>query len=232
MMIPVGSPMATFGFKEILYTGIKNKTAVAGDKTIHFFIDKEGALYSLSGEGLQRYGYEEFLYPLVNPVMLLDSVKHLLYISDATTGYIFYQKSLGGGYVGLTGIKKSANTITAIAPEVIEVDSFEICTDSFDFGNRGLKHIDSVQFGIDTEEPLYAAIDYKYSLGDSFKTTNWIMLNKEGVAFIRIAGVEFRFRLKSVYYVDAELDYINIQMQQTDNRYNRGVRQYDNSATA
>lgn len=223
---------ATFGFKEVLAHGIKNKSAVCGDKAVHFFIDKDGVLYKFSQEGLQRLGYEEFLYPLTNPVMLLDSRKYLLHISDETKGFIFHQSVLGGGYANLTGIKLIDSSILAIAPETVQVDQFEICTDAFDFGYRGRKDVEAIQFGIDTDETVYAAVDYKYDLSTTFHTTRWTRLNKEGVAHIRVSGSEFRFRLKSAAYIEAQLDYLGVQMTTTDFRFKRGEKGYDNPITA
>jgi hypothetical protein len=222
MAMPVGEPAPTFGFKELANFGIKNKTAVCGDEFVHFFINHIGALYKLTTNGLEYLGYEEFLFPLVNPVIIYDDVDNRLYIGDSTSGYIYNDTSLTGGYAGMTGLLRIDYLKAGIGPSEIVIQPVSICTDVMDFRSRGLKTIESMQFGVNSSKHLYAAIDYRYSKDKAFKTSRWTKVNDDGIANLRVAGVEFRIRLKALEYGEFELSYINIQFKPFDKRSVRG----------
>lgn len=218
---PVSEPMPTFGFKDMLNVGIKNKTAVCGDEHIHFCIDVLGCLYKITAEGITRLGYEEFLLPLINPILTWDAAKRRLYISSVTKGYIFSESVLMGGYANLTGLYRIKETLTAVSPDELITEPVEICTDIIDFKRRGLKSIESMQFDAISDTILFAAIDYRYKKQDEFKTTPWTQLNNEGVAHIRTAGVEFRIRLKGLDHGTFDFSYISIQFKFIDQRFTR-----------
>lgn len=222
LMKPVSSPFATFGFKEISSLGVKNKTAVAGDEFVHFYIDRIGMLHRLTNEGSEPLGYEEFLSTLVNPVLVWDAYDRRLYISSATVGYVYNSSALTGGFASLSGLYRLNTSINVIGPDVVTVDPVSICTDTIDFKYRGLKSIEAIQFDVESSGALYAAIDYRYKRGEAFKTTRWTKLNSNGVAHIRTTGIEFRIRLKSIVRLNFELSYISIQYKLIDRRFSRG----------
>ena len=218
---PVKSPAPTFGFKNMINVGIKNKTAVAGDEHIHFCVDVLGCLYKITTEGVTRLGYEEYLRTMTNPVLIWDVSERRLHISDASIGYIYNEETLTGGYKGITGFYRVRDNLTAVLPGTFIADTVEICTDIIDFKGRGLKSIESMQFDAISTVNLEAAIDYRFSKEDMFKTTKWSPLNNEGVAHIRTAGVEFRIRLRGLVHGDFDLSYISIQHKLIDQRFTR-----------
>jgi len=221
MLFPASSPMPTFGMQRLLQIGLKGKNAITGDHSAHFFIDSKGALWKLSGEGLAKLGYEEFLSELSNPSMHFDLFNRWVLISDANQGYILTDKGLGGGYGNLSGYIIIDGEPFAVSPDELEIDTPELTTAPIDFGYRGLKTVESVQFGLDVDQLAYAAIDYKYSKSSAYVTSQWVRLSPEGVAFIRVAGTDFRFRLKLAEPGFCEISYINIQYKRTDYRYVR-----------
>ena len=218
---PVSSPMPTFGFKNMINVGVKNKTAVCGDEHIHFCIDTLGCLYKISTDGITRLGYEEFLLPLINPTMTWDVAKRRLYISDESVGYVYNEDILTGGYANLTGLYRVKENLIAVSPDTLITEPVEICTDIIDFKRRGLKSIESMQFDAISEVPLFAAIDYRYRKKDEFRTTQWSQLNNEGVAHVRTAGVEFRIRLKGLDHGTFDFSYISVQFKFIDQRFTR-----------
>jgi len=221
LMLPVGSPMPTFGFKELLDIGVMNKTAIAGDDKKHFFISSKGDLWINSEEGIKNLGYKEFLSKLTNPVMILDSIEEQLLISDASKGYIFKDSALGGGYGNLTGIQYVSDIQLSISPGVIDTPPMHIMTNVFDFGRRGTKTLENLQFGLDSADDFWCAVDFRYNKKEPFRTSPWIRLNEEGVAFLRIVGIEFRVRLRNLNNYYSELHYINMQVKYTDRRFAR-----------
>ena len=220
---PVAQPTATFGFKNILNIGIKNKEACVGDEFVHFCIDIQGCLYKLDEKGLERLGYEEFLLPLVNPVMLWGKADRRLYISDATTGYIYNDKALDGGFANLTGLYRITSSLTAVSPGTVTALSVYIVTDIIDFNQRGMKCIENINWGVFADETLQAAIDYRFRKEDAFVTSDWTTLNDEGVSHQKVAGIDFRFRLKSTVHGTFDLKYANIQVKMMDRRFTRSL---------
>jgi len=226
---PVSSPAPTFGFKDILKVGVKNKTAIAGDDQIHFFVDILGCLWAITSSAsavepepkLQRIGYEEYLRDMTNPVLLWDAAKRRLYISDANTGFIYNDSALTGGHAGLTGLYRIASNLTAVGPETLIANPVHICTDIIDFERRGLKSIESVQTDIITDVPVLGAIDYRYKKSEPFRTTPWSPVNNEGVLHRRTAGVEFRIRFKTLDYGTFDMTYMSIQFKFIDQRFTR-----------
>lgn len=218
---PVAEPMPTFGFKDMLNIGIKNKTAIGGDEHTHFCIDTLGCLYKITTEGINKLGYEEFLSPLINPVLTWDAAKNRLHISDAYIGYIYNEGTLTGGYADLTGLYRIKDSLTAVSPDTVIANPVELCTDIIDFKRRGLKSIESMQFDAISNVILFASIDYRYNKNEAFRTTKWSQLNAEGVAHIRTSGIDFRIRLKGLYHGTFDFSYISIQFKFIDQRFTR-----------
>lgn len=218
---PVKEPLPTFGFKDLPIEGIKNKTAVAGNKHVHFCIDVLGCLHKVTKEGVERLGYEEYLLPLVNPVLTWDAEDQRLYISSVAQGYVYNDKALTGGYANFTGLYRVASSIIGVAPADIITEPVEVWTDVLDFERRGMKSIESMQFNAISDVPLYASIAYRFDKSEEFRTTEWSPLNIEGVAHLRTAGVEFKIGLKGLDHGTFDLSYISIQFKFIDQRFTR-----------
>ena len=230
LFYPVVEPAPTFGMRHLMELGIKCKTAVCGDKRQHYCIDTSGCLWSLSEEGVKTLGYEEFLDPLVDPVMFYDSENQKVFINDATTGYVLTESGLGGGIPNLTGLIWVNGVPVVGAPAILtEPEPFTFCTDILDFGTREQKTIDFLQVGVDGTVPMRVAVDYRYNKSEAFRTSGYRILNKEGVAFVRTAGVEFRLRFKLDEYEYVEVDYVKVHFKKTDRRFSRSYQenQYD-----
>ena len=202
-----------WGMETIYRIGVKNKGAVAGDDSVHFFVDNLGQLWQL-GQSLEKLDYSEFLSTMTGTIILsYDIEKKLLYICNGTVGYVYgvETKSFGEGPVNIAGVHPQAGTLYVVSDGEIETPSFEICTDIYDFGTRKPKTIQSIEVGSDLTEFLYASIDYRTSYRDSFKQIGWFLVNPGGKSFPKCYGVEFRFRLKSTIYEYFELDYLKIR---------------------
>ena len=221
MLFPVKEPAPTFGKQTISLVGVMCKSAVAGDEHEHFYIDVEGVLWRLSGESPERLGYEQYFSELNNPILTYDKIKRYIYISDQENGYLLTLAGLGGGYAGITGFFRVNGQSKLVSPEPVETPVLNVMTDIIDLGYRGLKTIESVQYGISLDARAEAAIDFRYMADDAWRTTQWVRLSPEGVAFIRTAGLEFRFRLRMLEPGFCEVSYMNIQYKKTDYRYVR-----------
>jgi hypothetical protein len=201
-----------WGMKTIHRIGIKNKGAAAGDDSIHFFIDNNDKLYSLTSEGINLLDYSEYLSNLTSPILSLDVDSNLLYICDGTTGYVYsiLTKSFAEGPAIITGIRSQSGTLYVTASDVIEMPALEITTDIYDFGSRFPKTILNVEVGTDLTERLFLAIEFRNSNRDEFASTDWALVNPDGVAHLPCYGTEFRIKLKSEIYEYLEIDYLKV----------------------
>ena len=201
-----------FGLNTVHRIGLKGKHAVTGDDTKHFFINHDGQLWKIS-EGLKLLDYAEYLSEMNdNLVMSYDNLNNLIYICDGSVGYVYdiVADSLGRCSPNITGIGYQSGVQYVTAPSAITTDPFEICTDTYDLGNRVGKTIYSLEFGVDLSTDLYAAIDYRRSKSDSFTQTPWYTVSSTGKVFITAWGREFRIRAKTLSYESFDLDYIKV----------------------
>lgn len=201
-----------YGLQTLHRVGLKGKCAVAGNDSVHFFLDNLGQLWKY-GEEMEKLDYSEYLFDLgSNVVLSWDAASQLLYICDGSQGFIYSvgSASLGRGPVNITGVSSQTGTLFVAAPEAISMPPFGICTDIYDFGTRRIKTITSFELGINLSETLYASIDYRDNKRFAFSRTLWYPVKENGSVFITCCGREFRFRFKTDNYELFELDYIKI----------------------
>ena len=231
MMSPVGSPAATFGFKELHGVGLKNRGAMNGDFNQHLFVDLENSVYKLNREGLKELGYIGYVEDLNagDNIVSFDQYKGDFYISDGTdslllspngmTNYpyevstIWYDDEDDNG---LCGLPETPNPMTH---EPIVVSHI------IDMGYRGQKTVFSIELGASEITDAEVAIDWRMSSAAAFQRTPFAPVNNEGVATLIVAGTEFRVCVKSEAFVrdTSELDYITLRWKMTDLRALRGV---------
>jgi len=209
ILTPVGKLM---GVNTIHRVGLLGRDAFAGTDFAHYFIDKLGYLYQLSGEGLVKLDYKEYLGSLSNPVLTLDESTNLLYICDGTNGYIYSpdSQSLGKGPPNVTGIGYQSGVLYVASPAAIVIPDFEIWTDTNDFGTRKGKNIFSIDIGTDLTETIQAAIRIRQNKSSAFTQTGWYTVDDRGQAFIPCWGIEFQFGFKVTEYEYFEVDNIDI----------------------
>lgn len=231
---------ATFGFRELLMgVGVKSKDAVAGNDKVHYFIDRDDQLWQVTTEGAQMLDYSEFLSTLVNPICFFDNFQERLIISDENNGFILTKEGLGGGYYNLTGYVRDAGSYVVASCATITRPQPYIITAPIDFGQRGSKTITSVHMSTDTPELFELAYDFRFTQGENWRETPWVPFNSWGTAFLRCAALEFRVKIRAIEDIldepwDAQIDYLNINIQFTDQRFKRsaGIGRPDNRETA
>lgn len=208
-LVPVGK---TFGLNTIYRTGLKGRTAVAGNDSVHFFIDVEGRLFQVS-EGIDLLDYSEYLSSLnSNVVLTYDPENVMLYICDGSLGYIYSakDKSLGTCAPNITGMGKQGGTMHTVASGTIVTPPFVLCTDIYDMGTTKYKTIFQIEFGTNLSGTLQAAIDYRANFKGSFTQTSWKAVPSSGAVLLTALGREFRIRAKLATYEYFEPDYIKV----------------------
>ena len=201
-----------YGLQTIHRIGIANKNAVIGNEFVHFFVDKADRFYMLTVEGPKRLDYSEYLSVMTSPVLSMDDEKKLIYICDGTYGFVYSMEdnSLGEGPVDITGFGIRDDITHVVSSGTAVTPKFEMLTDVYDMNSRKSKTIYSIEVGTDLTEFLQAKIEFKTENNREWQDGDWKPVNRDGFAYIRCFGVEFRFRLRSSIYEYFEIDYIKV----------------------
>lgn len=202
----------TFGLQTIYRKGLKSQGAWAGTDEAHYFLNYNGCLCKLT-TGVEELGYESFLGELVNPVMQLDVVNDLLYISDATQGFIYSttSKALGAGYPRVTGFGHQSGSTYILSPSGFQIPRFELQTGIYDFETRKRKTIRTLEIGTHVTKNLFASIDFRNDHKEDFINIGWFPVTPEGRVFAMCSGIEFRFRLRLTIYEKFVLNYLRVE---------------------
>lgn len=221
-LVPVREPAPTFGFVEILESGLYSKYAVGGNEFQQMFVDEEGFLYRIDPEfKLTKLEYDEFTTTLGDIVITHNEKKNDFYIGDGTNGYLLTE-------FGLSEISESPNSLywndelTGISV-VQNDDEARLTTDAFDMGLAGQKTSHVIEVIGDGSGVISSALDYRYNRSNSFERTSFVQINDQNVASLRVAGVEYRITVKCDDYEDFNLDYIKLRYNMSDLRNIRGV---------
>jgi hypothetical protein len=211
LMPPTGN---AFGMQTIHQVGLESKLAVTGTDVAHWFIDNLGRLYEVTGEGIEKLDYSEYLSQMSGITMNYDPTSELLYICDNEYGFVYSprDRSLGSGPINVTGVGVKSGVTYIAAPADIIIPNFEMCTDIYDFKSRDGKSIHSIEYATDVDGDLFASIDYRGNKGEAFTQTDWYLLDARGMAFITCYGYEFRFRGKLATYEYFEVDEVIVDV--------------------
>ncbi len=217
----------TFGSKKLASFGIMSRDAIYGDEDRHIFIDENGWLNQLTADlKLTRLGYQEFFQPMSAeyPIIVNDSSERRYYIGDGTDTFVLTPAGLGKGCQMMTsGAFIEGVFVANIVRDDTPNLTYQITTDTFDVNYRAQKTIEAIDVGSDQSDDCYVSIDYRFKKTESWTTTREVRCNDEGVAHLPCAGIEFRFNLRFVDYIDVNLDYLNIKYKATDRRFTRGT---------
>lgn len=232
LMYPVGSPAATFGFKELYDNGPINRGAMAtsSDYKKHVFVDEELNLCKVTSDGVEVLGYHSFMEELNDTgediIVNYDPGDKDFYIGNSTKTFLLSP-------YGLTEIQQHPSAVwraepgrqkTYVSPDTIDED-FEplIQTSSFDMNYRGHKTIFTVECSAMISNGMQASVGWANDLY-TWAYTDWVIANDAGVAPIIINGADFVLRVKfSAVYEMTRVSFIKARYKMTDMRSLRGV---------
>lgn len=222
--VSAAEPAPTFGMRPVMMTGVMSRGAVGGSDLFHVFVDSGGSLWSIDAElNPQRLGYKHFFEGMAGDDILIthDEERTAFYISNGENTYLL-SSGLTEVSQHLTSLRFVDGSLTGLF-EQDEDDEARVVTMPLDMNLRAIKTATGLNVGVRCSAPVYGAIDFRYQRGEAFQRTPFVVLNREGNATIRAAGIEFRAVIKCDDYEDFELDYIKLRWQSSDRRAVRGV---------
>lgn len=227
VMRAVSGEAPTFAFTSVAAIGIAGRGAANGTDDFHIFVDPEGTVWRLDGEGLHRLGYEEFTANMLDGdiVISIDNREGDAYISDGEQTLIVNKYGAGYSPNHPTALILAGTTLTGVFDTDSSTETL-VTTDWFDFRNNDLKTVTTVELGFEKGEDatVYVALDYSYTTdAEDYDTSDWIEINDNGWARPQITAKRFRLKIKVDDYTDFKLDYANIKWQQSGLRTIRGM---------
>ena len=230
----------TYGVKVMGGLGITSGNHVAGDEFIHGFIDSHRDFWTLessqqaaSPEGnLKKLGYRTYIQELFDYTSAED---HRVIVSYIPKNKRFY---VGNGNKCLVINEFGACHIFQLVSSVVKLSdgrlygtfknnpdtSAQIFSDNLDFGSRGFKTIESIVGGIDTTKgaSVQYTVDWRQSRGNDFNRLPWRNTTPRGEARIGATASEFRLGVRVSSYVDAQVEWLGVNIKFPDNRLKRG----------
>lgn len=215
--------MAAYRTVQLAEVGVASSGAVGGDLVQHCMVDNTGIVRTITADlNVNRRGYSEWISSLTDADIIVahDPDQRDFIISDGTKGYILSQTGLGEAVVMPTMLNfVDDGLIGAYTPATAATTNFELITDSFDMGLRGIKTIKNVEIAAEDVTNLKVCIDYK----NSRSSTAWmrsleILATNEGFAFPIVSGTDFRLRITGTWGTNGKLEYATVRWTAADKR--------------
>jgi len=220
----------SFGETVVTPVGISHAGAINGNRQKQMFVGNDGHLYAINSSlELQNLGYEEFLTDWKNYPLSInyDSSYDRFFLCNGDIQYV-YNKGLSEVGQLVTGLGNVNGTLKAVATDFTTLTAGQLLyleTNPIDMGYRNLKTIQSVQFNtvLSSTEDFYVAIKYRTRKSSTWKSTDFRVVNAEGIVHIPTTGLEFKICIKCSNFLNAVVpDYAFIYWAATDSRGRRG----------
>jgi hypothetical protein len=240
---PVSEPAVGFALINISDHECAGRDAAAGDGKGHVFLDSLGDLWAIGTDMKAEYlGYKEFLTSIKDdPILSFDSVNARFFCCTDDDSYVLRLHEGRDSRAitatervnfGLTEVRQIVTSVAFLNGVALGTASnlsgstdgeFRLMTDIMDFGQRSQKTIQTIELGGESTADLYVAADWRMDKTAAWTSTGWVRTNPQGVAALPVAGVEFRFKVKSSSFSGVSLDYMLLKFKMTDRRSIRGV---------
>ena len=227
-LVPYSSPVSGFGLDTKLPSaGIRSGWHVDGDDSIHAFIDTNYDLWVVTQDyKFEKLGYREFMKGMITVADTKISYEphtKRFYISNGVEGYVLTEQGLYSTNQFVTSIGNYRGKVLCGFFSTGEDSKYRLVSDTIDFKIRGMKTIEMMEVGCDSDGDVSMAVDYRHNKNSAFTRSTWKVTNARGGAAIIQTAPEFRLCLESDTYVNMNVDYINVSVKVVDKRMIRGL---------
>lgn len=191
-LIPTTAPVLAYKVDRLPAPGIKKGTEVGRGPGEQIYISNEDELWKITDEGVSEIGYKTEMASIKTKHIYINYMESSQeYCIGNSNGFFVYTKqgltSVESGVIDKIG-KRSNLIVNNATPK------FDYETHSFDMSMTGIKKINYVDVGVTqgSAEDLTIRVGVKYNKNDtSYTYTDWILVNKEGCAFVNASGSQF-----------------------------------------
>lgn len=235
-LTPVTSgPLSSYRFFQLGAPGMIRQGMIAGDYRGYVFVNHLFELVIVSADGkVERLGYSEFIEPLFEDTtgvnLSFDRLKQRWFISNSTRCFCLNTYGLFEVTQLITGLAEFAEFQFATEVEIAgDFDpQWAFTTSAFDFGHRGLKSLEVVETGLQTENDYNVGVSYLYNKG-VWREKPLTRANAEGLTFPRVTAVDFKLKVTGEGGFK-RMDYLRTRVKFPDRRGVRGVGHSGQSA--
>jgi len=212
-----------FGKRVISSVGPRDSFSWCLGEGVLYFIDGKGKLWGISGEekvSLLGFGY---LFKDLGTRMFFKKNTEEVFIK--TEGKTFVLNS--EGLYSLTGnfLASIGSGDRFLVSSIPSLENGKFITSIFDFKDPGLKVIEEISLGVDSgvlEENLSFRIHTREKINGPWFLSPLYRLNNENVCKPHVAGSEFKIEFFASGFSYSSPDWMIVQYDKIDKRYNRG----------
>ena len=225
LLMPVGEPATTYGFKEVCDVGIINQGAMNGNFSRHIFVGEDYIVREVTKESVKELGYKSFMEQLVgNEDIIVSYDPHTkdFYIGNSTKTFLLSP-------YGMTEVHQHPSTVwrsnnqSHMLPETVDSRLPIITSEPIDMGYAGQKTIASIESDVAVVNEPEGGVDYTNNL-NLWGLATYKPINDQGIVAITASGNAFRVSLRFAdIYNNTRISYIKARFKMTDLRGMRGV---------
>lgn len=222
-----GDVPPTYGIRHLSDSGCASRGSVGGDDLRHVWLDPAGVLWRVSANlQVERLGYEEYLSPLLTEAHLWqhDPLEQDLYLGSTERSFLLTGKGLSRSNKAYTAIANWKGRSFSLGKRVGSTYA-EVWTSPFDLRASELKTLTSLRVSHRGGGTVEVRIGYKYSRTGPWEWTDWVEVNEEGNAVLRITALEHKVAVRASDPSTFELDHMIPAWQAPDRRFRRGPRE-------
>lgn len=218
----------TYSYQELSPIGVPSRDSVAVFDSYHTYINNDGDLTVIDNRlQSQKLGYRNHLraLSLEDIVLFADPTDPRVFISDTEDSYVL---QISADSVSLSrspqhiysGIEwKGTRKMTR---ENVGDLGLTIRTSPFNFGSTSIKTFNVARLSYQSPVPLSVRAWYRHELNQAWQEGPTVPVNKEGNAYVRVAGVEFKLDILADDYTGIEISDLEASYHLSDRRFHRG----------
>ena len=227
-----------FAIQKLLSTSITTPQHVTIGVSRHYAVDRQGILWIFYEDSLpKKLGYQHILGDIVgnsNFKLSYDQRSDNLYIAGNSVGYVLNKEGLTQLSSVVTGIFEELGTTTPSVKGTYRgtnSSTFELTTYIGEATRRSQKHVHSVEVSYRGLSEVKVSALVQYQRGSAWQSTASIPVNKEGVAYVRVIGADYKIKVEGEISdrTTATIDRITVRWRPTDSRYIRGLTEQNAS---
>jgi len=214
-----------FGKRLILEHGAIDRDNVSGGNTEVVFKSQDGSIWGIRKDlKVTLYGFK-YLFKDLSIKIFYDTSREEFCFLTPTKTYVLGGSglfSLNGLLTGKIGKEVDGKFLASSLPDL---GIARCITSVLDFKDPGLKIIEEVSVGIETEDPdliVSFCIWTREKINGPWFQSPFYRLNDQNVCKPHVAGSEFKVEFKCSSFSNFKLDWLTVQYDKIDKRVNRG----------
>lgn len=225
----------TYGDQLLPGLGIVSGNHVAGDESIHGFIDLDADFWTIdSSLRMTKRGYREFLRPMLDYTHVSNDTRTIVsytpknqqfFISNGNQCLIVSEFGAYMCHQMISSVSEShRGALYGTFSDNADREA-RFTTDTLDFSSRGIKTVESVLVDakLAATRKMYLYTNNRMDHQSTFRTSRRVLANPSGEARLNVTAVEMQLRMAISDYASCEVTDVLTNVKFGDQRYKRGT---------